>query len=1045
MRKSYKAILTLLFVVFASFGVSQSLSAESQIQVTNKDGNVFNIELVNPELNSNEEADRPADTFTLFTRDFVTESTKTNSWGVEVAVKDGEVTYVSESYSGNTDIPVNGYVISVIDSSGTELRDKLRNAFSVGDQVKLEGITLPQEEEQPNGATNQNGEFISIEGMDLNTVTDESIIYSTAYKYNSTKRSNATEFTVVDGTITNIITDGNSFIPLNGYVISVQDQTEAAKFEVGDTIELTGFSPHTNATMSATNQDGVRVIIDHKNNTRSGPMIVLYNSDYGSKTKTNPWGTEMVVNLNEEGALTVSDFRALGEGDDKGIDIPRWGFVLSAYGEPYRNYLKEGEFFSKGDTITLQGVSLIELDKQASFEYAAINPTKETNPDGIEDIESGKTYPGLRGPDQLIVYTTDWKNPTTGTNSYGFEVTVEGTLEDGTIVKRGGNDSTIPENGYVLSAHGEGASFLLSNAQVGANVQVNQEQGTVTISTTPESIITRAEEKVQVAKSQYRTAKEKLYDVDLEGAKTALTTAKDKLQAAKDMLPAVKEAAEQNDYLVLIDFLTLLQQSEKQTDLVYYRTLESKKVEGRAVWHRPTETSLEEIQQNLDEFEKNNFNLIFLESFYQGYSIFPSDTDLIKQKSKFKNADYGKYGNDLLKAYIQEAKKRGIEVHAWVEDFFVGVEWNEPQSPILEQKPEWALVHYDGGIITPNENHYLFMDPAIPGVRQLLIDLYSEMTRDYDITGLQLDYIRYPVGHYKSDSGYGEYSVNAFKEEYDIPEDANIREVIDREKNPEMWEQWNQWKQNNITTFVKLVRDELKDINPDLTLSTAIFANPQEAINKKMQNWPLWVENGWIDVTAPMAYFRDTQTVVGNVESMVEKVNGIALNYAGIAPSFMGLPTRTNAEQTRAAQLGQAQGSAIFASQFVLGLDDVQEVLQESTYRNEAILPHADFKEVIHVGFEDIVSKAERIYLPNNQMTKNQKKKLQNKLNSIQNMPTLNSKQMKVIAERVNKLSEETDKFASGPAANRLQENLAYLANIFKTQAKREEIKESEV
>lgn len=1030
--------------------IAQETMQESMVQtepeavyavVYGKDTNTVKLEieidLINPPLNSLGQAARPADTFTLFTRDHVASTTKTNQWGVEVAVKNEEVIFVSESYSGDTEIPINGFVISVIDSSGTANRDLLRNNIAVGDRILLSGITIPQEEEVLDGVTDQDGDFIAVQVMDPSKVENENVIYSANYTYHSTQRMNATEFIIIDNVVTEVNTKGDTSIPLNGYVLSVGNTDDAAKLQVGETVTLTGYLPRVDATMAATNQEGKRILIDGKNVARSKPMIVIYTSDYGATTKTNQWGREMVVALDDNGDLKVVRFRDFNTGDSTGIEIPKWGFVLSAYAEPYITLLKEGERFNLGDTITLQGVSLIELDKQVSFQYAAINPTMETNPGGIEDPEIGKTYPGLRGPDQLIIYTPEWDTPNTGTNAYGFEVRVEGTLENGTVTAKGGNNSAIPENGYILSGHGKAASFLIGNAAVGAKVRVEKESKIVTISTTPESIMESVQNAINAAQEAYHTAKEGLYDVNLDQARTALQKAKNKFEEAKVKLKEADAANEKDQYMLLVEFMDLLEQSRHQCDLVYYRTLESRRVEGRAVWHRPSEVTLEEIQANLDELASNHFNLVFVETFYNGYSIFPSDTDLIIQNPQFAKNRYGEYGNDILKAYVEEGKKRGIEVHAWVENFFVGVEWNNPKSPILEQKPEWALVHYDGGIVTPNENRYLFMDPAIPEVRQLLVDLYKEIVTEYDVKGVQLDYIRYPVGHYKSDSGYGEYSVKTFKALYNIPHDVEIREAIDREKHPEMWKKWKEWKQNNITTFVERVRNELKAINQDLILSTAIFANTTEAIETKMQNWPLWVQNGWIDITAPMAYYRDTKTVQENVESMVGKVNGNALNYAGIAPSFMGLPARMNAEQTRAVQLGHAQGSAIFASQFVLGLEDVEEVLHESTYRKEAVLPHGDLDTILDAAFEDLLDKADRIYIPTGNMTRQQRKMLEQRLRAVTAMPKNKSVQLETVIHVLCQIARKSSLYADGQAAERIAENLDYLMDILKIRVKR--------
>lgn len=72
-------------------------------------------------------------------------------------------------------------------------------------------------------------------------------------------------------------------------------------------------------------------------------------------------------------------------------------------------------------------------------------------------------YNTTRYSENLIIYTPD-KSSTTGTNEWGYEAVVENNVI--TKVSATGN-STVPENGFVVSAHGEKADWLKANARVG--------------------------------------------------------------------------------------------------------------------------------------------------------------------------------------------------------------------------------------------------------------------------------------------------------------------------------------------------------------------------------------------------------------------------------------------------------------------------------------------------------------------------------------------------------------------------------------------------
>ncbi|WP_246366905.1 beta-N-acetylhexosaminidase family protein [Paraliobacillus salinarum] len=85
----------------------------------------------------------------------------------------------------------------------------------------------------------------------------------------------------------------------------------------------------------------------------------------------------------------------------------------------------------------------------------------------IRALDGTNTY---RGADELIVYTPE-HGETTQSNPYGYEVTVE----DGVVVKRGGNNSAIPDNGFVLSIHNSvwmERNWLDKYATIGSKVRI---------------------------------------------------------------------------------------------------------------------------------------------------------------------------------------------------------------------------------------------------------------------------------------------------------------------------------------------------------------------------------------------------------------------------------------------------------------------------------------------------------------------------------------------------------------------------------------------
>jgi len=80
----------------------------------------------------------------------------------------------------------------------------------------------------------------------------------------------------------------------------------------------------------------------------------------------------------------------------------------------------------------------------------------------------GGAFPGGRGVDQMIVYTPEFGRGSTGTNPWGLEAVVK----EGRVFHVGGNNSSIPEDGFVVSGHGTAARWILVNLRPGVPIAI---------------------------------------------------------------------------------------------------------------------------------------------------------------------------------------------------------------------------------------------------------------------------------------------------------------------------------------------------------------------------------------------------------------------------------------------------------------------------------------------------------------------------------------------------------------------------------------------
>ena len=889
----------------------------------------------------------------------------------------------------------------------------------------------------------------------------DSVIYTGFYPNTTTGRvgENVVEYVCEKQDKAYVVTkinesgDGTTYIPLNGFVFSVNKTVVSDFANIGDEVAITGeISIPTRAVESTS---GKRIVVDATNATRSQPMVVYYDYQFGEKTGTNVFGTEMICEFNfEKNTFIVTGFRPFLSGDDSGSYIPDNGFVLSAYGEGYRALLAAGELFKKDDEVKMVGFDYVRFGGTVHGTFDHINPTKETNPNGMETATD--EFPAFRGTDQTIIYKDGWDykgSAGTGTNVYGFEAAVNA---NGIVVELGVNVSKIPEGGYVISGHGVGRDFIRSNVVLGATIVLDEVNKTYSISTTLnsyyENLVTNVETVIDVAKSRIK----QLYDVNVDVINEYIAKVEAELETLRALKESIEEKladpdlTEEERLALLMNYNNSQLKIEKLRQSILVSSAESKVVSARAVWHRPIEATYAEIKTNVEMYKKIGINLIFVETLYNGYSSFRSEVEEFpyhKNLAATYTDENGNVYNDYLSAFLACCKENGIEVHAWVENFYVGI---DPSVKVLTMHPDWVMYNEDGTTVQRNEGGpYYFIDPANKEVQDTLIAYYNDLlAKNPDIAGLNLDYIRYPVSNEVEDTGFTMAAMKGFYELLGKEFTANqlsdrtkmynkFKQLFDKNyllggqaEADANYKQWVSYRMSVITEYVRRIKNEVKDAN-GVMLSTSVFASLTESTNSKKQDWRTWFLNGWIDLATPMAYYTDATDVNARVKDMILMAGNNCLYYTGIASSYSGLPAWQNKEHIEASYNAGANGYVIFCSTQIIGHEDVQNALVSGVNSKWAVLPHAAIEEVLTAMFESILDKADRLYIPAGGMTEENKAELEAIFAEILAMPHENAEDIYNIVKALQSLSKTDIKnYAKGYSRQRIIEQLNELADI---------------
>jgi uncharacterized lipoprotein YddW (UPF0748 family) len=377
-----------------------------------------------------------------------------------------------------------------------------------------------------------------------------------------------------------------------------------------------------------------------------------------------------------------------------------------------------------------------------------------------------------------------------------------------------------------------------------------------------------------------------------------------------------------------------LSEARKELSLAYAQAMPVRLVEARSIWlDRGTIVSCQNavgMAALFSKLKKAGINVVYFETNNAGFTMFPSKVST--QNPQIVN------WNPLASA-IQEAHKRGMELHAWFWTFNVG---NTFHNPIITQEPDypgpvlsshdytWALASQTGSFVPPKQ-HEFWLDPSNADARQFIKDLVMEVVKGYEVDGIQLDYIRYPFNGKGGEMGFDFAGRLKFERETHL--------CLDR-MDDKTRKAWIAWKANNVSTLVQEVSTLVRAAKPNVKISCAVYALPREQrMNLIQQDWERWAANGWIDTLNPMTYVAKGQ----ELQKMAGYVKTSTNNKCMVLPGlFMkDLDTAGFVEQLDISRNLGALGNTMFAA---AQLDDNKSsVLQLGPYRKSPLMtPQSD-------------------------------------------------------------------------------------------------------
>lgn len=737
--------------------------------------------------------------------------------------------------------------------------------LEVGKKIMINNIEKANSISKHSAVLFENG-MIEFPNRNINTeITSEGF-----YLYNSELLGSVTpkteldrvDITIVEDYVATITKNERTFVPLdNGVVITCVGE-EAINFanslKTGEQIKDKCFIEYEKLGNVYVKVGDETYNIDLIDGIRAPEGVcALYTSSFGKTTGTNMYGTEIVV---EDGKVTRVE---IGKGDTA---IPENGYVVSIH--------KDHPKYSYANRTKLGTTSKAHLN---GSDYGVTN----LKFDGVNIT---------RGENMIIVYNN---TATTNTNMYGYELIVD--KNNICVGDHYGGNAAIPEGGFVVSAHGTAVKVLENAYIIGETITYNLQTNEVMIIKTPSLRIGEAEQAIKLVVEAFDAAKEEFLTLnyphlekETERLEKLLTEAKSELDSGN-----FEKAME------------LSKSVKNEAELLSFETIESPFAENRAMWYRSNEKSDEEVRNTLKKLSSLNVNTLYLETWFDGYC--PGFIDVEGVQHSPYNGNY-----DALEGFIRIAKEYNIEIHAWVENFFVGYlnKDNTFSNSILDRFKDQLLLDKEGNnFYYYNEKAtFVFLDPFDRECRDYILEVYTKLIEKYDLDGIHLDYIRFPELNYgKNDYGYNKTTIEAFKKETGIT--ADPRTFVDGSANDKKWEEF---RANIITTFVGEVFDLVCEKDPSLWISCAIYPNRLDAKKNIAQDVEAWLEKGYIDEVFSMTYSGDNKYVKENAASYATITRDKAFYSTGLA-AFMDTTKKNFAYQIPTVREAGADGIAIFA------------------------------------------------------------------------------------------------------------------------------------
>jgi uncharacterized lipoprotein YddW (UPF0748 family) len=353
-----------------------------------------------------------------------------------------------------------------------------------------------------------------------------------------------------------------------------------------------------------------------------------------------------------------------------------------------------------------------------------------------------------------------------------------------------------------------------------------------------------------------------------------------------------------------------------------------------------TFSTAQKIREMLDFSKSLSATDVFIQVYRRNEAWFPSQIAGTTMYQSLQTQEK----IDPLQTVIQEAKKRNIKVHAWINVLWIGKEKNTTvikklgKDVITRDQKNRSLFDYPNNLIPGMEGKWysygedgFWLDPGDPKVQKYLTDLVAEIISKYpDLDGIHLDFVRFPFttpflpGSYYSfnrgiEFGYGTESVKRFRSSSGLNPLSMERTVLNHLK-------WDQWRRDQISDLVQKIRQQVH-LGKNRELSAAILPWPERSYFSAYQDWGRWLDEGLVDFGVSMNYTLDLR-LGDNLSKMAMSVEGKADAWIGLGPYLFESDAASFKKQLESTCALKPKGIVFFSYDGLLKQKEVTDAIR---------------------------------------------------------------------------------------------------------------------